>query len=606
MRSITIRMRMLLLIGLGLLFAAGVGLSFHQELLHVEDLAVDSAQESTLNGQKQKLKVAVHSMAVSLSEMIADDATREERVETIRKAIAPIRFEADDTGYFFTAKGTSITAHAADPSLHGKDLGAVEDKNGVRFMRKLQQAARDGGGYVRYVWEKPGAGEQPKLSYAEMIPGTDMWLASGVYIDNVQAAMDRIAGAIEESVDSSIMFMAAGVVAALLLIVLPVSLVIFRSISRPLGQATEAAQRIADGDLEVEIQPTGRDEITKLQAALQTMVETLRRNLQEIEAKRKEAAEKADAAEQAASQADEARKQAVQAKQQGLLDAATRLEHVVERLSSSSEEISAQADQINQGSANQRERISETATAVEEMNATVLEVARNASTAAERAESSRDKANEGQEIVRRSMTSMRHLEEIASHLKESMGSLGRKADDIGRVMNVINDIADQTNLLALNAAIEAARAGDAGRGFAVVADEVRKLAEKTMEATKEVGEAIHGIQEVSRTNMDSVEKAGEAVQEAVELAGESEQSLLDIVSLAEETSSQVSSIATAAEQQSAASEQINSSVSEVNRIADENADSMQQTAQAIQEQAAQAGELRRLVDDLKSEGGQAG
>ena len=64
------------------------------------------------------------------------------------------------------------------------------------------------------------------------------------------------------------------------------------------------------------------------------------------------------------------------------------------------------------------------------------------------------------------------------------------AEGIGRIMNVISDIADQTNLLALNAAIEAARAGDAGRGFAVVADEVRKLAEKTMTATKEVGDAI--------------------------------------------------------------------------------------------------------------------
>lgn len=75
-----------------------------------------------------------------------------------------------------------------------------------------------------------------------------------------------------------------------------------------------------------------------------------------------------------------------------------------------------------------------------------------------------------------------------------MVGLGGQAENIGKVLGVINDIADQTNLLALNAAIEAARAGDAGRGFAVVADEVRKLAEKTMLATKEVGNAILAIQ----------------------------------------------------------------------------------------------------------------
>jgi len=181
-----------------------------------------------------------------------------------------------------------------------------------------------------------------------------------------------------------------------------------------------------------------------------------------------------------------------------------------------------------------------------------------------------------------------------------MRDLGDQADSIGQVLTVISDIADQTNLLALNAAIEAARAGEAGRGFAVVADEVRKLAEKTMTATKEVGDRIHSIQSSANMNIEHVDKAVTAVQIATDKANSSGQALSTIVLLVDDTAGQVSGIATAADEQSAAMEQINRSVEEVTMIVGETTQGMEQAAEAIQELASQIGELRKLIVTLES------
>ena len=163
-------------------------------------------------------------------------------------------------------------------------------------------------------------------------------------------------------------------------------------------------------------------------------------------------------------------------------------------------------------------------------------------------------------------------------LKTDMLSLGQQAEGIGRIMGVISDIADQTNLLALNAAIEAARAGDAGRGFAVVADEVRKLAEKTMSATKEVDESVRGIQHSAHQNMSSVDRAVEAIGQATSLANRSGEALRAIVDLVGMATDQVASIATAAEEQSATSEEITRSIEDVSRISSETSEAMRGSA----------------------------
>ncbi|HDQ39459.1 MAG TPA: methyl-accepting chemotaxis protein [Desulfonatronum sp.] len=372
-----------------------------------------------------------------------------------------------------------------------------------------------------------------------------------------------------------------------------------RTLARPIARATNFASLVAQGRLDEQLEITNKDEIGTLAQALKSMVANLKTKIQEADEKAREAEQKAQEATLASREAEEAKRRAEQAKRDGMLQAAGQIDGVVEQMTSASEQLAAQVEQASRGSEEQRNRTGETATAMEEMNATVLEVAKNASQAAEASDQAKSKAQTGARIVQEAVKGIADVQRNVLELKKKITALGEKAEGIGKIMNVIEDIADQTNLLALNAAIEAARAGDAGRGFAVVADEVRKLAEKTMSATKEVGDYISVIQEEVRTNAGSVDQTVESVKGATRLAAKSGQELREIVTLAEQAADQVRSIATAAEEQSATSEEINRGVEDINRIASETSEVMVQSAQAISDLAKQAADLQNLVHRLK-------
>ncbi|OEU67993.1 MAG: chemotaxis protein [Desulfovibrio sp. S3730MH75] len=292
--------------------------------------------------------------------------------------------------------------------------------------------------------------------------------------------------------------------------------------------------------------------------------------------------------------------QAIQAQNDKVSVTANEADDISDQLSSAADELSAQVEESRRGAETQQERASETATAMEEMNSTVLEVARNASEASENAKVTKDKALEGQNLVEQVVVSIKSLETNSEELRVSMEQLGGQTESIGAVMNVITDIADQTNLLALNAAIEAARAGEAGRGFAVVADEVRKLAEKTMDATKQVGEAISSIQNSTRTNITATDKAVEEIVESADLVAKSGKALDEIVHMVETSADQIHGIATAAEQQSATSEEINRATEEINQISAESAQATEQSAEAIEEVANLASQIKNLIRNMQS------
>ena len=292
--------------------------------------------------------------------------------------------------------------------------------------------------------------------------------------------------------------------------------------------------------------------------------------------------------------------QRIEAQRDAMAEVATEADGIARDLNAAANELAAQVREASNGSDVQRARTTETATAMEQMNATVLEVAQSAGHAAENAENARKKADEGARLVGDVVEAIEAVREMALELQQSMQGLATEAEGIGHIMQVIEDIADQTNLLALNAAIEAARAGDAGRGFAVVADEVRKLAEKTMNATREVGQAIRNIQTGARNSMEATSNAVEAVVASNMLTTRSGEALSSIVKMVDDTADQVRGIATASEQQSAASEQISRATEEITAIAEVTAQTMNRSSDAVQQLTRLAGDLGGLIEQIRT------
>jgi len=412
---------------------------------------------------------------------------------------------------------------------------------------------KDGAGFVYYYWPRPGNDKPvPKLSY---VKGFEPWgwiIGTGIYIDDVEAAWRAAAWK-------------AGLMSLLFLTVLLAgSGLLARSIFTRLNHNVERMRDLAEGegDLTKRIEITDEDEIGDLSRWFNTFMERIHGTMSRVAA-------------------------------------------TTDHLASASEEISASSTEQSSGADMQSDQTRQVATAMQEMSSTVAQISENSTNAAEAARRASETAMGGKKTVEEALEKMRAIAQSVGETARKVESLGKSSEQIGHIIEVIDEIAEQTNLLALNAAIEAARAGEQGRGFAVVADEVRKLAERSGKATKEIAAMIQNIQAETKSAVGAMESGTRQVESGVETTTKAGAALFDIMQSAEKVGDMVAQIATAATEQSAATEEVNSNIEQIAKVTQETAEGARQSANACQELSRLALELRNLIGEFKIHNGDA-
>lgn len=329
-----------------------------------------------------------------------------------------------------------------------------------------------------------------------------------------------------------------------------------KSITRPISNALNAAEKIAAGDLTQPIQVDGKDEAGRLLGAMAKMQANLRTTLE------------------------------------GISGSAT-------RLASAAEEMNCITVESSIGLTQQNNEIEQAATAVNEMTSAVEEVARNAVSTSEASQNATASAGDGRDLVRETVGAIERMSAEVQGSAVLISQLADESRDIGKVLDVIRGLADQTNLLALNAAIEAARAGEAGRGFAVVADEVRALAHRTQQSTSEIERMISSIQSGTEHAVDSMRNSTERAESTLSIARGAGLSLDSINSAVIEINERNLVIASAAEEQAQVAREVDRNLVNIRDLSVQSATGAAQTSTASGELATLALDLNNMVSHFK-------
>jgi methyl-accepting chemotaxis protein len=571
LKRLTIKNRMFLIIfGIFGLFIMMTLMSV-RNANQIARLGIDKTGDVMFADQKAKLQVASHTLALALGHAIEGVTDTEQRLSTIHRMIADIRFEDDKSGYYFVNEGTFNVAHPIRKEDHGKDMGGLKDKNNIYFIRDMHQAASKGGGFVEYVWPKPGAGDTTKISYAEMIPGTNLWVGTGIYIDNITTYQTAMAKALDAVAGRQVtsMVLISGIIFGATVIL---CLIIVFGISKRFDQLIAGFKDVAqgEGDLTKRIESDQQDELGELARWFNLFLQKLHEMVQRIAKNSQQVDKSAGDLTYISAHMSE-----------GAEDTSGRANTVSVAAEQMSANLNAVAAAMEESSTN----ASMVATAAEEMSATINEIAQNA-------EKARGISNDA---VKQSKSAA-----------EKMAHLGQAAQAIGKVTETITDISEQTNLLALNATIEAARAGEAGKGFAVVANEIKELAKQTAEATQDIKRQIEGIQHTTSSTVEQIDQIASVIDRVNEIVAtiataveEQSTATKEIAANITQASQGIQEVNQNVGQSSTAASQITSEIASVNASAEEMSNSSNQVKLSAQDLQRMAAELHGIVASFR-------
>lgn len=376
----------------------------------------------------------------------------------------------------------------------------------------------------------------------------------------------------------------ADVMIFMLLAVLAIGLVVSviwgirlaRSLSKPLGDLAAAAEKIADGHLDVDIPYESRDEIGAVSKSLLKAADHLKTYIHDI-------SNHLDLMAQGDMTSDITQEYIgdfIPIKN-AMLKISNDLNETLTAISTSSDQVKSGAEQVSDGAQELAQGATEQASSVEELAASTNEVSGKV---AQNSENVRLVTNNVQDTV----AQVQRGNEQMQNMLASMQDISIASSEIGKIIKVIDDIAFQTNILALNAAVEAARAGAAGKGFAVVADEVRNLASKSADAAKQTTSLIEG--------------SIQSVQKGSEIANLTAKGLQEIADKVEDVGRTILEIDTASSEQAAAIQQISQGVDLMSSIVQTNSATAEESAAASEELSAQADLLRKLVGKFQLKG----
>ncbi|MBV8926554.1 MAG: cache domain-containing protein [Bradyrhizobium sp.] len=416
----------------------------------------------------------------------------------------------DKAEYFWLNDMTpKMVMHPIKPELDGKDLANLKDPAGNHlFMGFVDVVKTRGEGFYSYLWPKPGFDQPvPKISYVKGFAPWGWLIGTGIYLDDVDAVFRQNAA----------MF---GLVSLIVFtLVLVSSIIIGRSVTRPLAIVGGLTRRLASGDGDFEIPYTERrDEIGGLAQALRVFRDNAAA-VAKLHAEQAELKQKADGEKRAAMIDLAARFEAsIQAVVGEVIGEAGQMQQAAQSMSCTAGQASQRAHAMENACQQASSNVQTVASAAEELSNSISEISQRVTQAAQVASQA---AADGQRT------------------NQTVEGLAAAANKIGEVIGLINQIAAQTNLLALNATIEAARAGEAGKGFAVVASEVKSLATQTAKATDEISAQISSIQAETHQVVGNIGAIRNTIMQVNEIS---------------------SSIAAAVEEQGAATKEIAQSV----------------------------------------------